>query len=198
MVASLGEACAVVDKHVPAVVVLSDDLYDLVKEQLRGGEGLKVAEVEVSLENEAGFLAGLVEEYSAEDGVGCEPGVAEQVANAASVYGDNRAIVAVLAADWLRRSKCNPSVVREALERARGRAEEFVLDYIWYAVLGADRETANTFAPLILLTAIFGPIPRRLGEELLIALGASESMVRGSSVVEWFSQPLHGTVQEGL
>jgi hypothetical protein len=197
MVASLVRR-AVEDKHVPAVVVLSDDLYDLVKGQLRGGEGLKVAEVEVSLENEAGFLAGLVEEYSAEDGVGCEPGVAEQVANAASVYGDNRAIVAVLAADWLRSSKCNPSVVREALERARGRAEEFVLDYIWYAVLGADRETANTFAPLILLTAIFGPIPRRLGEELLIALGASESMVRGSSVVEWFSQPLHGTVQEAL
>jgi hypothetical protein len=170
----------VVDKHVLAVVMLSDDLYGLVKEQLRSGEGLKVAEVEVSLKDEVGFLAGLVGEYSAEDGVGCEPGVAEQVARAASGYGDSRAIVAVLAADWLRRSKCNPSVVREALERAGGRVEEFVLDYIWYAVLGADRETANTFAPLILLTAEYGSSPRRLGEELLIALdkGTSESKVR--------------------
>jgi hypothetical protein len=188
----------VVDKHVPAVIVLSDDLYDLVKEQLRSGEGLKVAEVEVSLENEAGFLAGLVEEYSAEEGVGCEPGVVEQVAKDASRYGANRAVVAVLAADWLRRSKCNPTVVEEALERAGGRAEEFVLDYIWYAVLDADRETANTFAPLILLTAIFGPIPQGLGEELLIALGASEDKVSGSGVVKWFSQPLHGTVLEAL
>ncbi|MCC5998493.1 MAG: hypothetical protein LM573_05385, partial [Thermofilum sp.] len=36
------------------------------------------------------------------------------------------------------------------------------------------------------------------GEELLIAMGASEDKVSGSGVVKWFSQPLHGTTLEAL
>jgi len=55
----------------------------------------------------------------------------------------------LLAGDWLRREGCRREAAAEALRRAEGRAVDFALDYIWYAVLGGSRERANIHAPLI-------------------------------------------------
>ncbi|MCC6050101.1 MAG: hypothetical protein LM580_05315, partial [Thermofilum sp.] len=185
----------VVEKRVPAIVVLSDDLYKLVKEQLQKVEAV---EVEVSLENEGGFLEELVEAYSAaEGGTHCGKDTVREVARAVTTFEDNRAVAAVLAADWLKR-RCEPEAVVEALQKARKKVEDFVIDYIWRAVLKEDRALANTLAPLLILAGIYGPIPRKLGEELLIALGADQNVVRGNEAIKWLSQPLHITIWTAL
>jgi hypothetical protein len=114
-----------------------------------------------------------------------------------TTFEDNRAVAAVLAADWLKR-RCEPEAVVEALQKARKKVEDFVIDYIWRAVLKEDRALANTLAPLLILAGIYGPIPRKLGEELLIALGADQNVVRGNEAIKWLSQPLHITIWTAL
>jgi hypothetical protein len=188
-------ATLVVEKRVPAIVVLSDDLYELVKEQLRK---IEAVDVEVSLENEEGFLEELVEVYSAAGGgTCCGKDAVRKVARAVATFEDNRAVAAVLAADWLKR-RCEPEAVVEALQKARKKVEGFVIDYIWRAVLKEDRALANTLAPLLILAGIYGSIPRKLGEELLIALGVDRNVVSGNEAVKWLSQPLHTTVWSAL
>jgi hypothetical protein len=164
-------------KKVAGVVVLSDDLYALVRDRL----GAHVA-VEVS-SGDVHFLQRLVESYS-----GCPAEVAAEVAKEVGKYGDNRALAAALAGDWLKREGCRREAVAEALRRAQGRAVDFALDYIWYAVLGGDRKKANVYAPLIVLRGLYGPIPVKLAERILIDLGKSSDEVRGSEVVRWFAR----------
>jgi hypothetical protein len=174
-------------KKVAGVVVLSDDLYALVRDRL----GAHVA-VEVS-SGDVHFLQRLVESYS-----GCPGEVAAEVAKEVGKYGDNRALAAALAGDWLRRQGCRREAVAEALRRAQGRAVDFALHYIWYAVLGGSREKANVYAPLIVLRGLEGPIPVKLAEGILIDLGKSSDEVRGSEVVRWFARWHHDTLEEAL
>jgi len=103
-----------------------------------------------------------------------------------------------LAGDWLKREGCRRGAVAEALRRAQGRAVDFALDYIWYAVLGGDRKKANVYAPLIVLRGLMGPIPVKLAERILIDLGKSSDEVRGSEVVRWFAKWHHSTLEEAI
>jgi tetratricopeptide (TPR) repeat protein len=175
------------DKKVAGVVVLSDDLYALVRDRL----GAHVA-VEVR-SDDARFLQRLVESYS-----GCPGEVAAEVAKEVGKYGDNRALAAALAGDWLKREGCRREAVAEALRRAEGRAVDFALHYIWYAVLGGDRKKANAYAPLIVLRGLEGPIPVKLAEGILIDLGKSSDEVIGSEVVRWFAKWHHSTLEEAI
>jgi hypothetical protein len=124
--------------------------------------------------------------------------VAAEVAKEVGKYGDNRALAAALAGDWLKREGCRREAVAEALRRAQGRAVNFALDYIWHAVLGGDRKKANVYAPLIVLRGLMGPIPVKLAEEILIDLGKSSDEVRGSEVVRWFAKWHHSTLEEAI
>jgi hypothetical protein len=174
-------------KKVAGVVVLSDDLYALVRDKL----GVHVA-VEVR-SGDIIFLQRLVESYS-----GCPGEAAAEVAREVGKYGDNRALAAALAGDWLKREGCRREAVAEALRRAQGRAVDFALDYIWYAVLGGDRKKANVYAPLIVLRGLYGPIPVKLAERILIDLGKSSDEVRGSEVVRWLARQHHDTLEEAI
>jgi len=175
------------DKEVAGVVVLSDDLYALLRDRL----GVHVA-VEVR-SGDIIFLQRLVESYS-----GCPGEAAAEVAKEVGKYGDNRALVAALAGDWLKRQHCRREAVAEALRRAQDKAVDFALDYIWYAVLGGSRVRANVYAPLIVLRGLYGPIPVKLAEEILIDLGKSRDEVRGSEVVRWLARRHHSTLEEAI
>ena len=175
------------DKEVAGVVVLSDDLYTLVKDRLGPHAAVEVRSSDVR------FLQTLVESYS-----GCPAEVAAEVAKEVGKYGDNRALVAALAGDWLNRQDCRREAVAEALRRAQGRAVDFALDYIWYAVLGGDRKKANVYAPLIVLRGLYGPLPVKLAERILIDLGKNSDEVSGSRVVRWFAKWHHSTLEEAI
>jgi tetratricopeptide (TPR) repeat protein len=173
------------DKEVAGVVVLSDDLYALLRDRLGAHVAVEVRSGDII------FLQRLVESYS-----GCPAEVAAEVAKEVGKYGDNRALVAALAGDWLKRQGCRREAVAEALRRAQGRAVDFALDYIWYAVLGGDRKKANVYAPLIVLRGLEGPIPVKLAERILIDLGKSSDEVIGSEVVRWCAKWHHNTLEE--
>jgi len=175
------------DKEVAGVVVLSDDMYALVRDRLGAHVPVKVSS------GDARFLQRLVESYS-----GCPGEAAAEVAKEVGKYGDNRALAAALAGDWLKREGCRRGAVAEALRRAQGRAVDFALDYIWYAVLGGSREKANVYAPLIVLRGLMGPIPVKLAEEILIDLRKSRDEVRDSEVVRWFARQHHDTLEEAI
>jgi tetratricopeptide (TPR) repeat protein len=175
------------DKEVAGVVVLSDDLYALVRDKLGAHVAVEVRSDDII------FLQRLVESYS-----GCAGEAATEVAKEVGKYGDNRALTAALAGDWLKRESCRREAVAEALRRAQGRAVDFALDYIWYAVLGGDRKKANVYAPLIVLRGLEGPIPVKLAERILVNLGKSSDEVRGSEVVRWFARRHHSTLKEAI
>ena len=175
------------DKGVAGVVVLSDDMYALAGDRLGGHVAVEVRS------GDARFLQRLVESYS-----GCPAEVAAEVAKEVGRYDDNRALAAALAGDWLKRQDCRREAVAEALRRAQGRAVDFALDYIWYAVLGGDRKKANVYAPLIVLRGLEGPIPVKLAERILIDLGKSSDEVIGSEVVRWCAKWHHSTLEEAI
>jgi len=175
------------DKEVAGVVVLSDDLYTLVRDRLGAHVPVKVSSGDIV------FLQRLVESYS-----GCPGEAAAEVAKEVGKYGDNRALAAALAGDWLKKEGCRREAVAEALRRAQGRAVDFALDYIWYAVLGSSREKANVYAPLIVLRGLEGPIPVKLAEGILVDLGKSSDEVIGSEVVRWFARRHHDTLEEAI
>jgi tetratricopeptide (TPR) repeat protein len=175
------------DKEVAGVVVLSDDMYALVRDRLGAHVAVEVRSGDII------FLQRLVESYS-----GCPGEAAAEVAKEVGKYGDNGALVAALAGDWLKREGCRREAVAEALRRAQGRAVDFALDYIWYAVLGGDRKKANVYAPLIVLRGLYGPIPVKLAKRILVDLGKSRDEVRDSEVVRWFARRHHDTLEEAI
>jgi tetratricopeptide (TPR) repeat protein len=177
----------VYNKGVAGVVVLSDDQYALASDRLGAHAAVEVRSSDII------FLQKLVESYS-----GCPGEAAAEVAKEVGRYDDNRALAAALAGDWLRRQGCRREAVAEALRRAQGRAVDFALHYIWYAVLGGSREKANAYAPLIVLRGLYGPIPVKLAERILIDLGKSSDEVRGSEVVRWFAKWHHDTLEEAI
>jgi hypothetical protein len=174
-------------RMVSGVVVLSDDMYALVRDKLGPHVAVEVRSDDII------FLQKLVESHS-----GCPAEVAAEVAKEVGKYGDNRALAAALAGDWLKREGCRREAVAEALRRAQGRAVDFALDYIWYAVLGGDRKKANAYAPLIVVRGLEGPIPVKLAERILIDLGKISDEVRDSEVVKWFAKWHHSTLEKAI
>ncbi len=177
----------VYNKGVAGVVVLSDDTYTRASDRLGAHVAVEVRSGDIR------FLQGLVESYG-----GCLGEAAAEVAKEVRRYDGNRALAAALAGDWLKREGCRREAVAEALRRAKGRAVDFALDYIWYAVLGGDRKKANVYAPLIVLRGLYGPIPVKLAERILIDLGKSSDEVRGSEVVRWLARRHHDTLEEAI
>jgi tetratricopeptide (TPR) repeat protein len=175
------------DKEVAGVVVLSDDTYTRASDRLGEHAAVEVRSDDIL------FLQRLVESYG-----GCAGETAAEVAKEVGRYDGNRALAAALAGDWLKREGCRREAVAEALRRAQGRAVDFALDYIWYAVLGGDRKKANIYAPLIVLRGLYGPIPVKLAEGILIDLGKSSDEVRDSEVVRWFAKRHHETLEEAI
>ena len=174
----------VYNKGVAGVVVLSDDQYALASDRLGAHAAVEVRSDDIR------FLQGLVESFS-----GCPGEAAAEVAKEVERYGDNRALAAALAGDWLKREGCRREAVAEALRRAQGRAMDFALDYIWYAVLGGSSEKADVYAPLIVLRGLEGPIPAKLAERILIDLGIK---VRDRMVVRWFAKWHHSTLEKAI
>jgi hypothetical protein len=177
LIGALEEVRAVAkNEEVAAVVVLSDDLYEILKHKL--GEH---ATVEVS-SNDTRLLKELVQTYS-----GCGEDAAAEVAEAAAKYDCGRAVLAVLAADWLMQRNCDRGAVAEALKAAEEKAKELYVEYIWRVVLNGDRPYANLHAPLILLRHFQGPVSTESAEEFLISLGFEEHKVRNSAAVRWLA-----------
>jgi hypothetical protein len=175
--AALEEVRAVAkDKEVAAVVVFSDDLYEVLKPML--GEH---AAVEVN-SNDPHFLRELAQAYS-----GCGEDAAAEVAEAAAKHDCGRAVLAVLAADWLAQRNCDRGAVAEALKAAEEKAKKFFIDYIWHAVLNGDMSYAELHAPLILLRHFEGPMPVESAEEFLTSLGFGKHKVRNSVAVRWIA-----------
>jgi len=173
-------------KEASAVVALSDDLYALVKDRLG-----KHATVEVR-SDDVRFLQALVEGYG-----GCPGEVAAEVAKELVKYGDNRALMAALAGDWLRGHDCQREAAAEALRRAKSRAVDFALDYIWYTLLGGNRVKANIHAPLIVLRGLYGPISPKWSEEILTTyLGKCE--YPDDNVVRWLAMQHDGRLEEAM
>ncbi len=170
LAAALEAAAAVSeDGEVATVVVLSDDLYEVLRDKL----GRHVA-VEVS-GGDADFLKKLVQAYSS-----CGEDVAAEVAEAVAKYDCGRAVLATLVADLLLRYGCDRRIVAWALKTAEDRTRKFVIDYVWYAVLNGN-------VPLILLRHFEGPMSVESAENFLISLGFPEHKVRGSLATRWIA-----------
>jgi hypothetical protein len=164
-------------KEAVMLVVLSNDLYEVLKDRLKSR-----VEVEVN-GGDVRFLRELVETYS-----GCGEDVAREIADiVAREYDCGRAVLAALAGDWLARHNCGRESVAEALKAAVEKTKKFMVDYIWYTVLNADMQQANLHAPLILLRYFEGPMSVEQAEDFLIGLGLPEYKVRGSEAVKWIA-----------
>jgi len=185
-----------------AVVVLSNDQYEVVRQVLKSlGEEGYVREVDADevLEREkAAFVKALVEKYS-----GCSGDVVERVADSVASFNDNYAVAAVLAADWLKKGGCRGEEVEKAVKEAEGNIHRFALHYLWYGPFNGDEAVARWAAPLVLATGFFGPHPPRLGEAVAVAMSpvveeifGAGSVRRDDNVLKWLSQPLHGILYE--
>jgi hypothetical protein len=164
------------DGEITTVIVLSDDLYEILRRRLR-----KHAAVEVS--SDADFLKRLVQAYS-----GCGEDVVYEVAETvAEKYDCGRAVLAVLAADLLSRHNCDRGAVDKALKVAEHRAKKFIDEYILYTLLNEDWRYAEMHAPLILLRRFRGPMPLETAEKFLINLGFPRTCIRESLAVKWIA-----------
>jgi len=191
-----------------ALVVLSEDQVEtmerskVLKEEVKkillsDVDAVKVSDI-IRVEP---FVKVLVDKYS-----GCSSDVVERMAKAvASSFKDGYAVVAVLAADWLKKGGCRSEEVERAVERAGGNVHRFMLDYIWHAVLYKDVAVARWAAPLILATGFYGPHPPKLGEAVTVAMSrfveeifGAGSVKRDDNVLNWLSQPLHGTLYKTI
>jgi hypothetical protein len=173
------------DENVAVVAVLSDDLYEVLKHELKSHTTVEVNSGDVK------FLRELVQAYS-----GCGEDASAQVAEAVAKHDCGRAVLATLAADWLSRHGCQNA--EEALKAAEEKAKEFIADYIWYAVLNDRGEYANLHAPLILLRYFEGPMSVEAAEEFLISLGAEKYKVRGSLAARWIATRHCGLIEETI
>jgi len=185
-----------------AVVVLSNDQYQLVKELIKDIQPIDADQLLAPREEERRkYVHALVKSYS-----NCHDEVIKKVADAvASQFADGYAVAAVLAADWLGRNKCSSGEVEGAVERAERDVHRFALDYIWHVVLGKDGNVAKWATPLILAVGLYGPHPPKLGEAIAAAMSpvveeifGKGSVRRDDNVLNWLSQPLHGILYEAI
>ncbi|WP_460024335.1 hypothetical protein [Infirmifilum sp. SLHALR2] len=179
-----------------SLVVLSNDQYSLAEGKLK--DLAPIDADEVLGEAKKGFVRALVEAYS-----GCDSRVAEELAElVADGFGENYAVVAVLAADWLGKAGCDEGRVLEAIEHSKGKIEEFVRSYLWYGLLGEDQrersDEAWLLAPLILATCLLGPFPMGLAALLLESFGRDPHRAESHAAFLWLTQPLHPSLLEVL
>jgi len=179
-----------------SLVVLSKDQYKLVENLLERKEVYKVDADEVLKDAKFDFVKGVVEKYSE-----CGDEVSSQLARSiVNGFDDNYAVVAVLAADWLAKRRCDMREVVNAIEQSRKKVKDFVLSYMWFGLLGGDQErrsqNAAKLAPLILATGLLGPFPRKLSGVLLKAFNVHGD--EDDPAVLWLTQDLHGTILETL
>jgi hypothetical protein len=163
-------------EDVATVAVLSDDLYNVLRHELGEHTTVEVNSGDVY------FLRELVQTYS-----GCGEDAAKEVAEAVAKHDGGRAVLAVLAADWLTQQRCGQEAIAEALKVAEEKAKELFINYIWHTVLNRDRPYANLHAPLILLRHFEGLVFVESAEDFLIGLGFPEHKVRGSLAVKWIA-----------
>jgi hypothetical protein len=167
---------AFVSKDVTVVAILSDDLYGVLKNELK-----EHTTVEVN-SNNVHFLKELAQAYSS-----CSEDIAKEIAEAVTKHDCGRAVLATLAADWLSQRNCDRTAVPKALKAAEEKAKELYINYIWRVVLNSDRPYANLHAPLLILRRFEGPMTAEDGEEFLISLGFKDYKVRGSHAVRWIA-----------
>jgi len=175
------------DREATTVIVLSSDLYNVLRYKLK-----KHVVVEVNGGN-VDFIGKLAQAYG-----GCGEDTAYEVAEAVvKGYDCGRAVLAVLTADLLSRHSCDRKAVAEALKVAEHRAKRFIADYIWYLFNG-DRLYADIHAPLILLKRFKGPMQTEAAEEFLINLGFPRTCITRSLAVKWIAQQNCNLIDEAI
>jgi len=168
-----------------AFVVLDLDQYEAVKDYTKR---TYIIDVEEALgQKKSIFVKTLIEKYS-----GCTSEVAEKAKEIIVSFVDNYALVAVLAADWLRQGKCRSEEIERIMEKARHNVPHAILYYLWYGLFNGDEAMAKRHAPLLLAVGFFGPHPPKLAKAIVRAFGKEPE----DAVVQWFSQPLHGILYE--
>jgi len=175
-------------KNSLVLIVLSNDQYILVKDELKSFPEIDADKIfgEKKLE----VLSNIIEEYS-----NCGQNIAQPLAKQISEsFQDNYVLVATLAADMLKKSGCEVEVVKKSIEEAKGHVHKFILDYIWKGVFEEDEDLARRHAPLIVATGLLGYHPLEWGKAVIKAFGYMPL----DNIVEWFTQPLHGTIYEAI
>ena len=174
------------------LIVLSNDQYKLVENQLKdiplielvADELLKEKKVKVDI------LSEIIKNNSS-----CEGDTTQSLADLISErFLDNYILVAILVADMLKKSGCKVEDVKKSIENAKGQVHKFILDYIWKGILGGDVDIARRHVPLITAIGFFGHHPPIWGEAVIRAFGA----IPEDEIVNWLTQPLHGTVLETI
>jgi len=169
-----------------AVVVLSNDQYQAVKDLVSGVEEIDADQLlALRKEEKEEYVEALVKNYS-----GCPGEVVERVADAIASFDDNYAVAAVLAAHWLKSGGCRVEEVEKAVKEAGGNIHLFALHYLWYGLFNGSGAVASQYVPLLLAVGFFGPHPPKLAKALVRAFGGEPEDI----VIRWFSQPLHGTL----
>jgi len=170
-----------------AFIVLDQGQYKAVKDYIKRAY---IIDIEEALgQKKTTFVKTLVEKYS-----GCPSEVAEKATDAISPFIDSYAVVAVLAADRLRKGGCRGEEVVRAVKETEGNVIRFVLHYLWYGLFNGDEDVAERYAPLLLAVGFFGPHPPKLAKAVIRAFGKEPE----DAVIQWFSQPLHGTLYETI
>jgi len=175
------------------LIVLSNDQYKLVENQLKDVPSIELIDADGILEEKKvkiEILSNIIENNSS-----CGADIAQSLADLISErFLDNYTLVAVLVTDMLKKSKCKVEDVKKSIEDAKGQVHKFILDYIWRGVLGGDEDLVRRHVPLIIATGLFGRHTSFWGKVIIEAFGYNPN----KSVVTWFTQPLHGTIYETI
>jgi len=168
------------------LIVLSNDQYKLVENELKGFPTIDADKI--LEEKKVELLRKIIEKYS-----GCSQDNAQSLAKRISEsFQDNYVLIAVLVADRLKKNGCNVKEVEKFVEDAKGQVHKFILDYIWKGVLGGDEDFARRHAPLLVAIGLLGYHPLDWGKVIIKVFG----YMPRDDIVEWFTQPLHGTIYE--
>ncbi|PLJ77124.1 hypothetical protein [Infirmifilum sp. SLHALR2] len=188
--------------RVPVVVVLPDDLYEQVKDRLKGAYVLRV-----DLRQED-FLTDIVRAYSGEV---CSEEVYERIAREVTRYEGDYTLVARYAGEWLSEAgECNEKAVREALEAGVWSAEAFIALFIYKAVFRGKLAIFQKMAVPFIARAKLGPLPLKWLERFPVLkrgayggyvvkclLDPLEHLTDGKKefIKEWLSQPKEDVVE---
>jgi len=121
-------------------VVLSDDVYNVIKEDVEETlkeEGVEPSIIKVDLRQED-FLTNIVRIYSF---ICCREHYEEAGKLIAERYDDNYALVARYAGEWLRQTECGS--VEEAIEVGDIVAKAFMVQYIYTNILAENANLAK-------------------------------------------------------
>jgi len=168
--------------RVPVVVVLPEDLYEQVKDVLKGAHVLRV-----DLRQED-FLADIIRAYSRG---ACGENVYESIAREiVANYKGGYTLVARSAGEWLHEAGgCDEKAVLEALKAGAGSAEAFIALFIYKAVFTGNLDLFEDMVIPFIARAKLGLMPPKWLERFP-ALRTSEA--DGSYVVYCFANPLRG------